>query len=54
LNSLPFDTERAKIEALEMNPKLKVFLTSSVKDLGIDLLIDSFIDSLKRLRKNHA
>lgn len=54
LNVLPFDTERAKKEALEVNPKLKIFLTSSVNNSGIDVLIDSFISSLNQLRKNNA
>jgi hydrogenase nickel incorporation protein HypB len=36
---MPFDSERAQKEALEINPKLKIFSTSSLKDEGIDELV---------------
>jgi hydrogenase nickel incorporation protein HypB len=39
---LPFDPDRAAKEALELNPRLKVFVTSAVRDEGIDALISFF------------
>jgi hydrogenase nickel incorporation protein HypB len=39
---LPFDPDRAAREALELNPRLKVFITSAVRDEGIDALIAFF------------
>jgi hydrogenase nickel incorporation protein HypB len=39
---LPFDPERAAKEALELNPRLKVFVTSAVLDQGLDALIAYF------------
>lgn len=51
---LPFDIEQSKKEALELNPKLDVFVTSALKDTGIDTLVDFFLSSLHTLRKQHA
>ncbi|UCE43205.1 MAG: hydrogenase nickel incorporation protein HypB [Candidatus Aminicenantes bacterium] len=45
LSVVPFDSERAQKEALEINPKLTVFMTSSLKDLGIKELVRFFITS---------
>jgi hydrogenase nickel incorporation protein HypB len=42
---LPFDPDRAAREALELNPRLKVFITSAVRDEGIDALIAFFRDA---------
>jgi hydrogenase nickel incorporation protein HypB len=39
---VPFDPERAAKEALELNPRLKVFVTSAVRDEGVDALIAFF------------
>lgn len=51
---LPFDIERSKEEALELNPKLEVFITSALKDTGIEELVNFFLSSLQTLRKQHA
>ncbi len=51
---LPFDPERAKKEALELNPRLKVFTISALTGLGIPELVDYFRSELQRLRKAHA
>jgi len=41
---LPFDVEKAKHEALELNPRLKVFVTSAVTGEGIEPLIDWLVE----------
>ena len=46
---VPFDPERAAKEALELNPRLKVFVTSSVRDEGVDGLISYFREARARL-----
>ncbi len=51
---LPFDVERAKQEALDINPKLKIYITSALQGIGIDELADYFISSLLKLRKQNA
>ncbi len=51
---LPFDLEHARKEALEMNPKLKIFTTSALKDTGIDELIDYLTSTLNHLRQKNA
>lgn len=51
---LPFDTENAKKEALEINPKLKIFITSALKGSGVRELIDYFLSSLHKLRQENA
>ena len=51
---LPFDIKRSKKEALELNPELEVFITSALKDTGIEELINFFLSSLQTLRKQHA
>jgi hydrogenase nickel incorporation protein HypB len=51
---LPFDIERSKEEALELNPKLEVFITSALKGTGIEDLVNFFLSSLRTLRKQHA
>jgi hydrogenase nickel incorporation protein HypB len=45
---LSYDQEKVKKEALELNPHLKVFLTSAVTGQGLDELADFFIASLRR------
>jgi hydrogenase nickel incorporation protein HypB len=45
---LPYDQEKVKKEALELNPRLKVFVTSAVTGQGLDELVDFFIVSLRR------
>lgn len=54
LNVLPFDVELAKKEALEINPRLKIFVTSALKDSGIEELVTFFHSSLHSMRKRHA
>lgn len=51
---LPFDIEVAKKEALEINPRLKVFITSSVSGEGVDGLKDYLAESLIKLREQNA
>ena len=45
---LPFDPEKVKKEALELNPRLKIFLTSAVTGQGLNELFQFFIASLRR------
>jgi hydrogenase nickel incorporation protein HypB len=54
LPHLPFDPERAKREALEINPRLKVFFTSALTGQGIGEIADSLVASLKGLRADRA
>lgn len=51
---LPFDLERAKKEALDINPKLNVFVTSALKGSGMEELVRFLITALERLQKRHA
>jgi hydrogenase nickel incorporation protein HypB len=54
LPALPFNLEHAQKEALELNPKLRIFTTSALKDSGIDELIEYFIAKLLKLRQKNA
>lgn len=51
---LPFDPDRAAREALEINPKLRVFVTSAVTGQGIDDLVRYFDSALTALRSGRA
>jgi hydrogenase nickel incorporation protein HypB len=51
---LPFNLEQAKKEALEINPNLKIFVTSSLKGSGIEELVEYFLSSLHNLRQQNA
>jgi hydrogenase nickel incorporation protein HypB len=51
---LPFDPDRAAREALEINPKLQVFVTSAVTGQGIDDLVRYFDSALAALRSGRA
>lgn len=51
---LPFSPERAGKEALEMNPRLKVFLTSALSGQGLEAVVDYLADELRNLRSAHA
>ncbi len=51
---LPFSLEQAKREALEINPSLKVFVTSALKGSGIEELVEFFLSSLHNLRQKNA
>jgi hydrogenase nickel incorporation protein HypB len=44
LAHVPFDMEKVKAEALDLNPKLKIFVTSAVTGEGIDGLIAFLLD----------
>jgi hydrogenase nickel incorporation protein HypB len=46
---MPFDSERAQKEALEINPDLRVFVTSALKDSGIRELTEFFVATRKKL-----
>ncbi len=48
--ALPFDPERAQEEALDMNPRLKVFQTSAASGDGMKELSQFLIQSLNKLR----
>jgi len=51
---MPFDKERAQKEALEINPKLRVFETSALRDTGIKELVEFFISIRQDLLKKNA
>jgi hydrogenase nickel incorporation protein HypB len=51
---LPFDVERVVREALEINPKLKVFKTSAVSGEGIEELCSFLESELKQRRAKNA
>lgn len=51
---LPFNLEQAKKEALEVNPRLKIFITSALKGSGIEELVEFFLSSLHNLRQKNA
>jgi len=51
---LPFNIERAQQEAREMNPALQHFVTSAVRDTGIDALAAYLIAQLERIRHPDA
>jgi hydrogenase nickel incorporation protein HypB len=54
LSLMPFDSQRARKEALEINPKLKIFSTSSLKDDGIKELVHYFIAARHELLSRNA
>jgi hydrogenase nickel incorporation protein HypB len=51
---MPFDSERAQKEAKEINPSLDIFVTSSLKDLGIEELVAYFVDARQKLLSQNA
>lgn len=51
---LPFNLEYAQKEAMEVNPKLNIFVTSALKGSGINELIGYFLSSLHNLRQKNA
>ena len=51
---LPFNIERAKKEALEINPALITFTTSAQTGAGIKKLAEYFIESLDKIRRTNA
>jgi hydrogenase nickel incorporation protein HypB len=52
--ALPFKTERARKEALDMNPRLKVFSLSAANGEGVDDLAEFLIQALEKLRAENA
>jgi len=56
LAHLPFDLERAEAEALDINPRLRVFVTSALQGGGIDELVGYLVETRARLieRRTHA
>jgi len=54
LPHLPFDVEKAKTGALELNPKLKIFVTSAVTGQGLDELLEYFWAVRQELQGRHA
>lgn len=51
---LPFDLERAGNEALDINPKLRIFVTSALQHRGIAELVRYFIESRVNMIQRHA
>jgi hydrogenase nickel incorporation protein HypB len=51
---LPFNVEQAKKEALEINPRLRVFITSALKGEGIQDVVQYFLNSRRELIQRHA
>ena len=51
---LPFDLERAGNEALDINPRLRIFVTSALRDRGIAELVRYFIESRVNMIQHHA
>ena len=51
---VPFDPAKAAEEARAMNPRLKIFTVSALKDQGMDALTDFFVAALKKLRSGGA
>ena len=54
LPALTFNLEQAQKEALQLNPKLEIFTTSTLKDSGINELIEYFLANLHKLRQKNA
>jgi len=51
---LPFDIDKVVREALDLNPKLRVFVTSAVTGQGLDEFIAFLRHSGDELRRRHA
>lgn len=54
VSHLPFNINRAQKEALEINPKLRIFATSALRGSGIEELKNFFVSSLFELRQKNA
>ena len=54
LSFMPFDSERAQKEALEINPRLKIYVTSALKDQGIQELAEFFISARQNFLNQNA
>ena len=51
---LLFDPERVKKEARELNPRLKIFVLSALKDRGLDDFLAFLVERRKELGTRHA
>jgi hydrogenase nickel incorporation protein HypB len=51
---VPFDLERAGNEALDINPNLRIFVTSALQPRGIAELIRYFIETRVNMIQRHA
>lgn len=51
---VPYDLEKVKREALEINPGLKIFGTSALTGEGVEEFSQFLLDWRRRLGKNHA
>jgi hydrogenase nickel incorporation protein HypB len=51
---LPFDLERAGNEALDINPNLRIFVTSALQRRGIAELVRYFVETRVNLIQRHA
>jgi hydrogenase nickel incorporation protein HypB len=51
---LPFDVDRAKAEALELNPRLRIFVVSAVTGQGIDEILAFLAERRRMLQAPHA
>ena len=51
---LPFNVEQARQEALEINPRLRVFITSALRGEGLQDVVRYFLDCRKELVQRHA
>jgi len=54
LPHLPFDLDKVMAEALELNPRLRIFITSAVTGRGLDELLAFLADARRDLRARHA
>jgi len=54
LPHLPFDVERAKAEALELNPKLRIFVLSALTGEGLNEFVEFLLAARRELRAAHA
>ncbi len=51
---LPFDLERVKQEALDLNPRLKIFVLSALTGEGLDAFVDYLVERREEARAPHA
>lgn len=51
---VPFDVEKVKAEALELNPRLRIFVVSAVTGQGVDELIAFLAGRRRELQAPHA
>jgi hydrogenase nickel incorporation protein HypB len=54
LPHVPFDVEKVKAEALELNPRLRIFVISAVTGQGVDELIAFLAGRRRELQAPHA